>query len=136
MRCPEIDLRTEKGESVNLMGTWLGDDNGYWQVFQQGNCVWWMGYGHRTQVTVSGTIKPDFTISAVWAEVGYDPIPLNTHGIATLKIDLTKGSDPLRVRALNSNSLPTSHGEVLGLQTTAWTRVSNEPIFPPPTPNP
>lgn len=132
VRCPDIDLRTQQGESVTLTGTWLGNDHGYWQVYQQGNCVWWMGYGHQTQDTLSGTIMPDFTITGVWAEVGRDPKLLNTHGTATLMIDLTKGSDPLTVRVLNSTSLVAGGA----LQTTTGTRVSDMPVFPPPTPNP
>ena len=131
--CPAIDLRTATGASVTLTGTWLGDDNGYWQVYQQGQCVWWMGYGHEWQTTMRGTVMPDFTLSAEFAQVGVWPIgappgkgqSLTVHGKATLKIDLTKGLNPLTVRVVSG-----------GLGTTVWTRVSDKPIFPPPTPKP
>lgn len=131
--CPAVDIRTPNGAAITLTGTWLGDDEGYWQVYQQGNCVWWMGYGHQYQTTMRGTVMPDFTISVEFARVGVFPLgappgkgtSLTGHGKATLKIDLTKGSAPLTVRVVDG-----------GPGTTVWTRVFDKPIFPPPTPNP
>jgi hypothetical protein len=133
-----MDLRTPTGAALTLTGTWLGDDNGYWQVYQQGQCVWWTGSpGVYEQVTMRGTVSPDFTIGVEWESVGITPPDGRVRGAwgtATLRIDL---SDPtmLTIRAVGTSISPTKQMGV-GLHSTEWTRVTEEPIFPPPTPKP
>jgi hypothetical protein len=125
--CPAMDLRAADGTSLRLTGTWLGDDNGYWQVYQQGQCVWWMGYGHALQVTMRGTVRPDLTVAVEYGFVGHD----NSWGTATLKIDPTDASR-LTVKVVGPSLSPIGDQ----LHTTVWTKVADSPIFPPPTPNP
>lgn len=84
---------------------------------------------------MQGTLNPDFTIRVVYEAVGIDPSVgrvRESWGTATLKIDLTDATR-LTVRVVGEPKSPMFGSS---LHTTEWARVSDVPIYPPPTPNP
>ena len=133
--CPPINLLGDAGQRIVLTGTWAGNDGGYYSLLQDGACVWASGTTARYELTFSGTVRHDFTLSIRFARVACLPQAIGffcttNHGTAILAVEVS-GEDVVL------NLVPSSTGETgggTGLAVSRMDRVSTTTIFPPPTP--
>lgn len=128
--CRPIDLRTSAGVRIVLTGTWHGNDNGYYSFFQSGDCVWAMGISAHHAVMLRGTVMNDFTVPVEFARVACDPLPGECHGFGTDLLEIEVDGGSIVLKAVQGGEL----GIGSGIAVTEWTRVSETPVFPPPTP--
>ena len=139
--CPDLDLRSPSGDVVDVSGTWYGNDAAYWSFVQVGTCVWATATDYYVndlwlQAYFRGALDSDFTIPGEFAYAGLE----RAVGHATLEVqfDATGRGNAVKLVKVagcdaGADSAPCPPGEA-PLQTTQWTRVSDEIILPPPTP--
>ena len=139
--CPNLDLRSPNGSSVNLTGTWYGEDHAWlFYVYQSGSCVWWAGgfptsetsdlfrydgLGHVT-VVFAGTVASDFTVSGEWSVVrDGGTTARHAWGTETFSIEFSgaAGDESIVLRRITQ----TGGGTV----DSTMTRISDQTIPPP-----
>lgn len=141
--CDPLDLRLPSGESLDLTGTWLGNDDGLYQVRQYGQCVWWVGQTDTWVHLLHGTVSSDLTVSASWATVassnrgtpadaGFVPAAVRLgEGTWVLGIQIGSSGTNEDLRLVKVSGTDSSAG---GIRTTEWIRVDNDPDHPLPSP--
>ena len=141
--CELLDFHLPSGETLDLTGTWLGNDAGLYEVRQFGDCVWWAGQTQYWVHVLQGTVGADLTLSATWATVATSSpgnpgdatyVPPNArlgHGTILLRIEVAADGTNATLRLVKMSGTDTSPG---GIRTTEWTRVDDEPDHPLPTP--
>jgi hypothetical protein len=115
--CVPIDLLLPSGERLDLTGTWVGGSTIH-HVRQVGDCVWWVGIsdlpgeapGESWLNSFQGHLKPDFTLSGVWADVFTD-LSGNLHeGRTTYRIEMTEVEGAESIVLEQDDALPDEHG--------------------------
>lgn len=142
--CPDVDLRTQSGERLDLTGTWLtereGARGGIYYVHQVGSCVWMAGGFDDTDnpadsplsyvtVVISGQIEPDFTIVGEWSDVRVQfPNMAMGYGSLVLAID-ADGSGEARLVYAGGQGLSFVEPGVREEQ--SWVKISDAGTYPP-----
>ena len=134
--CVFLDLRTPTGARVDLTGTWRGNDDAYYSFYQSGNCLWATGTSAHAVLTLRGTLMNDLTVPVEFAIVACvlragPTVCGRTHGTDLLTIE--EGSDGGDI-VLQAVGVINDPGQGSGIRVTRWSRVSETPLFPPPTP--
>jgi hypothetical protein len=147
--CPSTELRTPRGDLIDLTGTWFGvDDQTYYSFLQIGSCVWASSTGGPhvfdqaplccQELILHGTVASDFTIAVDFAYVPLDCATSLTPcrgetGSATLRIEIESGPNG-EVITLRKVGGATALEGVHNLGVTQWTRVSSDQMTPSPSP--
>jgi hypothetical protein len=118
--CPSVDLRTPSGAPIDLTGMWTGG-NTIHEVRQLRSCVWWMGLsnwpgdevGSAWAFVFSGRLRPDFTLTGVWAEIYTGEARSPGEGVVTFEVEITEedGAEVIVLRRDNTLEIEAQHGD-------------------------
>ena len=145
--CQPMDLVLPSGESLDLTGSWQGNDLGPYQLRQWGDCLWFIGQNNTVSVLFFGHLVSDFTASGHWSTIAASDhfvggvrnraeLYLGS-GVLTLHIDVgaggTNGDVSLTRTAINSDP---DYVPGYDYGTTTWARIDDTPDHPVPGASP
>jgi len=77
--CTPVAIKFDPAATIDLTGTWAGNDAGIYYVRQRGNVIWWNGMSSRDLPPEAlgrdwnnvgrGVIADDLTITSDWSDV-------------------------------------------------------------------
>lgn len=146
-QCQPLDLVLPSGEPLDLTGSWLGNDEGPYQVRQFGDCLWWVGQNATFTMLFFGRVQQDFMVVGPWSTVAASDHVVGGvrndadlyigGGVITLQIEVADGgtnADITLTKTAESES--PDFGPGYSLDVTSWTRVDDTPDHPIPAGSP
>lgn len=127
--CPPVVIRDASGNTIDLTGTWSGNDKGRYELRQVNSCLTWVGLsdfpdqsvGDTWITTFRGQIAADRTITGEFLDVsGGNP------GSGTFKLRID--DSPNAVQGYVINRVSATGSDYGG---TFWERVREQPVESP-----